>query len=169
MIIFRSKSFSIYSIGREDEIKINCSGGMLSLKRSGLDEIKTIFNNSKLLDKKPTDKNGEEDTRPVNKENRVLVYDVFLGDNKLGVVQLSENSAVEVELDWINLNDTTGEYFIGLLEYFINLARSCRYRVFILGLYRCSDEIENKCLDYYGFVSSTDGEIKGVTLLYRPL
>lgn len=168
MIIFRSKSFSIYSIGREDEIKINCSGGMLSLKRSGLDEVRAIFNNSKLLDKKPTDKNGEN-TRPVKKEDRVLVYDVFLGDNKLGVVQLSENSAVEVELDWINLNDTTGEYFIGLLEYFINLARSCRYRIFILGLYKCSDDIENKCLDYYGFVSSTDGEIKGVTLLFRPL
>ena len=162
MIIFRRRLFSIYSIDRiNDELKVNCSKGTLHLRKTNLEKIKSeIFkNNNKLLD----DNNREE-------SKKILAYDVFTDDGRrIGIVQLSENSAVEVELDWINLNDTTGEYFIGLLEYFINLARSCRYRVFILGLYKCSDEIENKCLDYYGFVSSTDGEIKGVTLLYRPL
>lgn len=162
MIIFRRRLFSIYSIDRiNDELKVNCSKGTLHLRKTSLEKIKSeIFkNNNKLLD----DNNREE-------SKKILAYDVFTDDGKrIGIVQLSENSAVEVELDWINLNDTTGEYFISLLEYFINLAKSSRYRTFILGLYRYPEEIKDTCFDKYGFVSGCDGKIKGVTILYKPL
>lgn len=152
MIILRNKLFSIYSI--EDKLKINCSAGLISLVKTNLDEVINIFKGHK-QEEKPND--------------RILVYDVFVNETKIGIIQLMENSAVEIELDWINLNDKVGEYFISLLEYFINLAKSCRYRLFTLGLYKCTDDLKNKCLDFYGFVNDSVGNIKGVTKLYRPL
>lgn len=152
MIILRNKLFSIYSIG--NNIKINCGSGLISLVKTGPEELINIFKGHK-QEEKPND--------------RILIYDVFVGDVKIGIVQLMENSAVELELDWINLNDKTGEYFISLLEYFINLAISGKYRVFTLGLYKCSDDIKNKCLDYYGFVNDSVGDVKGVIILNKPL
>lgn len=150
MIILRRKVFSIYSILRDNDITINCCNGPIVLKKSSLEEVKSLFKNAK---------------NPIEK---VLVYDAYVGDTKIGIVQLSENSAVEIEFDWINLADKTGMYFVGILEHFIDLARSSRYRIFTLGLNRCSEDIINKCSDY-GFTKISESELKGITILNRSL
>lgn len=167
MIIFRRRLFSIYSIGEKinDEIKVRSASGTLYLRKTSLEKIKSeIFNNSrdsKLLEIDPATK-------------KILAYDALTVDGKrIGIVQLSENSAVDVEFDWINLagnkDKTAEEYFYSLLEYFVNLARSSRYRQFTLGLYKVSDEVMQNCIDYFGFVSNSEGKIKGITILYKSL
>lgn len=138
MIVIRKKTFSIYSIETPNKIVIPCKTELVRLEKSSIEEVESIL---KLKNK-------------IIPSQRILVYNVFVGDTKAGIIQLSENSLVEVELDWIPLAKNTDCYLNNIINYFLNLAISSNYRRFVLGLLNCSENIINNCLEL-GFLSST--------------
>lgn len=139
MIVIRKKTFSIYSIETPNKIVIPCKTELVRLEKSSIEEVESIL---KLKNK-------------IIPSQRILVYNVFVGNTKVGIIQLSENNLVEVELDWIPLvKNNTDCYLNNIINYFLNLAISSNYRRFVLGLLNCSENIINNCLEL-GFLSST--------------
>lgn len=155
MIIFRKKYFSIYSRLSDNNILIECNNGPIKLVKSNLEEVKSVLNIK------------SEDKR-VNTE-KILVFDAFVDNNKIGIIQLSENDPIEVELDWIGLlKDNNDSYLLSIISYFLNLSVSSKYRRFILGIYKGSDDTLNNCIGL-GFLTNTIEQYNNVIKLIKPL
>lgn len=119
MIILRSKLFSLNSMG-EEQIIIECSNGPIILKKAH--PIKPVQWLGKIF----------KSIR--NSQEKALYYDAYIGNNKIGDVALGEQSPIEMMINWIGIDKAyRGKYYATeILKYFINFARSKKYRAITL-------------------------------------
>lgn len=155
MIILRSKLFSLNQNG-EDTITINCSNGPLTLK--------------KYYPSKPIKWLGKV-IKPLGRaQEKALYYDVYLGDKKIGEINLGEETPIELIISWIGINKEYrgNHYATEILKHFINFARSKKYRVVTIEW----DKGDPVAIDIYkklGFVIDKDRSGETLTIMHKSL
>lgn len=154
MIILR-KLFSLNSNG-EDTITINCIDGPITLK--------------KIYPIKPIKWLGEV-IKPIGKsQGKVLNYDVYVGDKRIGDILMGEQSPIEMMINFIDIKkDYRGKHYATeILKYFINFARSKKYRKVTLEW----DKLDPAAIHIYkklGFVEDKDKSTDELTFMRKTL
>lgn len=154
MIILR-KLFSLNSNG-EDMITINCSNGPIILKKTyPIEPFRWL---GKVI-------------KPIGKsQGKALNYDVFIGDKRIGDIMMGEQSPIEMMINFIDIDKTYRgkHYATEILKYFINFARSKKYRKVTLEW----DKLDPSALHIYkklGFVEDKDKSTDELTFMSKTL
>lgn len=157
MIVLRNKLFSLRD-ECGDTVTINCNNGPLILK--------------KYLPIKPVEWLGKL-IKPIgDAQKNSLYYDVFLkSDNKkIGEVNVAETSPIEMTICWIGINKEYrgNHYATEILKYFINIARSKKYRIVTIEW----DGHDRSAIHIYknlGFIENPEESEYGLTIMHKSL
>lgn len=157
MIVLRNKLFSLRDEGG-DTITVNCNNGPLILK--------------KYLPIKPVEWLGKI-IKPIGRaQEKSLYYDVYLKDDnkKIGEINLSETSPIEITICWVGINKEYrgNHYATEILKYFINFARSKKYRVVTIE-WDGGDESAIHIYKKLGFVEDSEESGNGLTIMHKSL